>query len=182
MLGSVIEAVTSESYASYMAANIFEPIGLSSTSYLQPSGIALPYTEGGTPGIIPDPSLFFSAGALWSNAQDIATWNAGLLSGEVIPLSLLTVMVTPSSVPNYPQGGVSNYAMGWVAGTEVGHPFVWHNGETYSYTSFNSMFLDDGFSVIILTNLPVSEDTPLFNLGQLLIQTICTSPSTSGNC
>ena len=161
VLGSVIEAVGSVTYASYMASNIFQPVGLSNTSYLQPAGIALPYTQGLSPGVIPDPSLFFSAGALWSNVQDLAIWDAALLNGKVIPPSLFNVMVTPpSGVPNYPQGGPSEYAMGLARATEVGHPVAWHDGETYAYTSFNGMFLDDGFSVVVFTNIPVKENIP----------------------
>lgn len=66
--------------------------------------------------------------------------------------------------------GPSDYAMGWVLGKEVGHPFVWHNGETYAYTASNGMFLDDGFSVALLTNGAVNEDTPFLNLGEQIIQ------------
>jgi hypothetical protein len=95
---------------------------------------------------------------------------------------VFTIMVTPASVPNYPQGGPSDYAMGWVLGTEVGHPFVWHNGETYAYTAFNGMFLDDGFSVALLTNGAVNEDTPFLNLGEQIIQEICTSAGRARNC
>lgn len=182
VLGAVVEAVSSQTYADYLASNIFQPLGLINTSYVQPSGIASPYIPGPKPGVIPDPSLFFSAGALWSNVQDLATWDAALLAGKVIPPTLFTLMVTPSGVPNYQQGGSSDYAMGWVRGTEVGHPFAWHNGETYSYTSFNGMFLDDGFSVIVLTNMPVSEDTPLLGLEEQIIQAVCTNSTTAPNC
>jgi D-alanyl-D-alanine carboxypeptidase len=182
VLGSVIEEVSSVTYPSYMAANIVQPLGLNNTSYLQPAGAASPYTQGPSPGAIPDPSLYFSAGALWSNVQDLAIWDAALLNGKVIPPAWFTVMVTPSGTPMYPQGGSSPYAMGWVLGTEEGHPFVWHNGETAAFTSFNSVFLDDGFSVIVLTNMPVKEDTPLLNLGQELMQGICSSSATAGNC
>lgn len=182
VLGSIIEAVSSATYPNYMSSNIFQPIGLSNTSYLQPAGSASPYTQGPSPGVIPDPSLFFSAGALWSNVQDLATWDAALLNSQVIPAALFTVMVTPSGLPIYPQGGPSPYAMGLVRDTQVGHPVAWHNGETVAYTSFNAMFLDDGFSVIVLTNMPVKEDTPLLNLGHQLMQGICTSSATAGNC
>jgi hypothetical protein len=72
--------------------------------------------------------------------------------------------------------------MGWVRASEVGHPLVWHNGQTYSYAAFNGMFLDDGFVVIMLTNMRVNEDTPLLNLGNQLINAICTSSATAGNC
>jgi CubicO group peptidase (beta-lactamase class C family) len=166
-----------------MEANIFQPAGLSNTSYVQPAVISSPYTAALGAGLIPDPSLYFSAGALWSNVQDLATWDTALLNGKVIPASVFTIMVTPSNVPNYPKGGPSDYAMGWVSGTEVGHPFVWHNGETHAYTSFNGMFLDDGFSLALLTNgHVVNEDTPFLNLAEQIIQGICTSSATAGNC
>ena len=182
ILGSIIETVSGTTYPNYLAGNIFTPVGLTQTSYSQPPDSASPYNAGPVPGFIPDPSLFFSSGALWSNLQDLATWDAALFDGRVIPASLFTVMVTPPpSVPSA-QGAPSIYAMGWVRGSEAGHPFVWHNGETDSYTAFNGMFLDDGFSVIMLTNMPVHEDTPLLNLGEQLINAICTSSATAGNC
>lgn len=182
VLGSVIEAVSSITYPSYMASNIFQPLGLANTSYLQPAGIASPYTQGPSTGFIPDPSVYFSAGALWSNVRDLATWDAALINGKVIPSALFTVMVTPSGAPIYQQGGPSGYAMGLGIARISGHPFAYHNGGTDSYTAFNGMFLDDGFSVIVLTNMPVKEDVPLLNLEEQLIEGICSSSATSGNC
>jgi D-alanyl-D-alanine carboxypeptidase len=182
VLGSVIEAASGLTYSDYMAANIFQPVGLSSTSYGRPAVSASPYDPGHGPGRVADPSYNFSAGALWSNVEDLATWDAALLKGKVIPAPLFTVMVTPANVPDYPQGQPSRYAMGWVRGTVVGHPFVWHNGETLFYTAFNAMFLDDGFSVALLANGAVTEDVPFFSLGDQIIQGICTSSATAGNC
>lgn len=181
VLGSVIEAVSGTTYSDFMAANIFEPLGLSSTSYGQPPAFASPYNAAHGPGLIVDPSYNFAAGALWSNVQDLASWDAALLNGKVIPAPLFTAMVTPANVPDFPQGQPSKYAMGWVRGTEVGHPFVWHNGETFSYTAFNGMFLDDGFSVALLANGAVKEDVPFFSLGEQIIQGICTSSTTAAS-
>jgi len=181
ILGSIIEAVSGITYANYLDANIFMPEDLSQTSYLQPPDSAAPYNPGPVPGLIADPSLPFAAGALWSNVEDLAKWDAALLNGEVIPSSLFTLMVTPPSVSSS-GGGASNYGMGWVRGLEASHPFIWHNGETSSYTAFNGMFLDDGFSVSVLTNMPVNEDTPLLNLGEQIINGICSSSATAGDC
>jgi D-alanyl-D-alanine carboxypeptidase len=182
VLGSVIEAVSGTSYSDFLAANIFQPVGLSSTSYGEPAAFASPYNAAHGPGLIVDPSYNFAAGAIWSNVQDLATWDAALLDGKVMPASLFTEMVTPANVPDYPQGQPSQYAMGWVRGTVVGHPFVWHNGETSSYTAFNAMFLDDGFSVALLSNGAVQEDVPFFTLGDQIIQGICTSSATAASC
>ena len=182
VLGSVIEAVSGMSYSDYMATNIFQPVGLNSTTYARPAASASPYNSSHGPGIITDPSFNFAAGAIWSNVEDLATWDAALRNGKVIPAPLFTVMVTPATVPNFPQGGASSYAMGWVKGTVVGHPFVWHNGETLSYTAFNTMFLDDGFSVSLLTNVAVTEDVPFFNIADQIIQGVCTTSATAGSC
>ncbi len=182
VLGSVIEAVSSTTYANFMTTDVFQLAGLHHTSYLQPAGFALPYTASQGAGLIPDPSFYFSAGALWSNVEDLATWDAALLNGKVIPAPIFAIMVAPPNVPSYPGGGPSYYAMGWVRTTEVGHPFVWHNGRTAGYTAFNGMFLDDGFSVSLLTNGLVVEDTPFLKLGEQIIQEICTSPGTAGSC
>jgi len=182
VLGSVIEAVSGTTYSDFLAANIFQPVGLSSTSYGKPPAFASPYNAAHGPGLIADPSYNFASGAIWSNVQDLATWDAALLNGKVLPAPLLTEMVTPANVPDYPQGPPSKYAMGWVRGTEVGHPFVWHNGETFSYTAFNAVFLDDGFSVTLLANGAVSEDVPFFSLADQLIKGICTSSATAASC
>jgi ApbE superfamily uncharacterized protein (UPF0280 family) len=44
------------------------------------------------------------------------------------------------------------------------------------------MFLDDGFSVALLTNGAVHEDVPFFILAEQIIQGICTSSATAGSC
>jgi D-alanyl-D-alanine carboxypeptidase len=188
ILGSIIEAVTSQSYPDYLTAHILLPAGLVSTFYVRPSASASPYEPGAggapVPGRIPDSSVFFAAGALWSNVQDLALWDAALRNGKVIPESLFALMVTPAAVSAFQQSGVpSEYGMGWVrGGTPAGHQFVWHNGQTVSYTAFNGLFLDDGFSITVLTNYPVQENAPLLSFAQTLIQAICNNSATADRC
>ena len=193
VLGAIIEAVSSSSYAEYMASNIFQPNGLSHTSYLPPPTSALPYsyslpavpgTTGLAVGVVPDASIFFSAGTLWSNVQDLAAWDAALLNGKVIPVALFAEMVTPpASIPVYQQAGaMSAYAMGWVRGMAFGHPVIMHNGQTFAYSAFNGAFLDNGFSLTILTNTDMQVNTSLDSFAASLIQTICTSAATASSC
>lgn len=190
VLGSIIEVVTGDSYADYLTSHIFQPLGLNHTSMRQPLTAALPYTydqpavpgtQGLAVGIIPDQSIFFSAGALWSNVQDLATWDAALRNGAVIPPSLFTLMVTPAAVPDAQSNSPSTYAMGWVRGTISGHPIAYHGGLTFAYNSFNGQFLDDGFTVTALTNVDVQTDA-LGSFATNLIQSICSSASTASAC
>jgi len=184
VLGSVIEAVTSQTYADYLATSVFPAAGLSSTFYLRPSVSASPYKQGANgpiTGGIPDPSAYFAAGQLWSNVQDLGLWDAALLSGKVIPETLFNLMLTPPAVPNFQGADPSNYGMGWVVGPTVsGHQFIWHTGETASYTAFNGLLTDDGFSVTVLTNYSIQEGTPVLNFGEALIQSICNAPAAGG--
>lgn len=187
ILGSVIEAVTSGTYADYLAAHVFTPAGLSNTFYQRPAQSAAPYepsATGPTPGRIPDSSVYFAAGALWSTVQDLTAWDAALFgSTAVVSQSARTAMLTPPSVPYFQSSAPSDYGMGLIQGGSLaGHPFVWHNGQTISYTSFNGVFTDDGFSIAILTNFPTEEQVPLLNFAQSLLESICNSTAGASSC
>lgn len=103
ILGSVIEAVTSGTYADYLASHVLTPAGLSNTFYQRPAQSASPYepsVTGPMPGRIFDPSVYFAAGALWSNVQDLSAWDGALFgSTAVVSQSARTLMLTPPAVP-----------------------------------------------------------------------------------
>jgi len=193
LLGVIIEMVTGESYSGYVISHILEPAGLTHTSFMQSLTSARPYTytnpavpgaQGLADGLVPDASVLFAAGALWSNVEDLSKWNAALIGGQVISPSQLMQMITPpQSIPVFQQAGANSaYAMGWVRDQIGKHPFVWHNGQTLAYTAFNGMFEDDGFSVSILMNVDVQESTPLQALGYALLEGICGSVATAASC
>jgi len=187
ILGSVIEAVTSGTYADYLASHVFTPAGLSNTLYQRPAQSASPYERSATgpvPGRVLDPSVYFASGALWSTVQDLSAWDAALFgSTAVVSQSSRTLMLTPPAVPNFLSSSPSTYGMGLVqGGTLAGHPFVWHDGQTISYTSFNGVFTDDGFSISILTNSQTQGQTSLLNFAETLIESICNSATTASSC
>lgn len=186
ILGAVIEAVTSLSYWDYLERHVLRradlthtgpkqsPLAASPYAYTNP---AVPGTTGLADGLIPDPSIFFSAGALWSTVGDLAKWDAALRDGSIISREAFREMVTrPPSIPEFQDVTVPTpYAMGWVAispGAVV--PVIWHNGETLAYTAFNSLRLENGFSVAVLTNVDIQTD-PLYPFGVDLINAICAS-------
>jgi CubicO group peptidase (beta-lactamase class C family) len=185
ILGSIIEAVSSQTYQDYLASNVLTPAGLSNTFYVQPSVVASGYapTQTGVLQVatLPHPSAYFSAGQLWSNVQDLALWDAALSSGKVIPQAAFNDMLTPAAVPYFGYPEASNYGMGWLLHTPVsGHPFVWHNGGSTAYMSFNGLLTDSGFSVTVLANAIWEENTPLLDFGTDLIQSICNAPAAGG--
>ena len=193
LLGCIIEIVSGQSYSEYLATHITGPAGLSHTSLTEPLTAARPYsyanpvvpgTKGLAPGFILDPSVYFASGALWSNVQDLAAWNYALFSGKLISQDQLKVMLTPpAGVPFFGAASVpSDYAMGWSLGKVLEHPFVWHNGQTLAYTAFNGVFPESGWSISILTNVDIQEDTPLAPFAQSIVEAVCRQASTGGNC
>jgi D-alanyl-D-alanine carboxypeptidase len=182
VLGSIIEAVSGVSYADYLTASVLAPAQLHQTTYLQPPSSASPYTVAGSDGALWDPSFTFSAGALWSNVTDLALWNGALESSNVIPAAEFTLTVTPPAVPVLGQPGASQYGMGWYRTTQLGRPFVLHDGATASYSAFNGMFLDDGFSIAILTNVALANGATFEGTATTLINAICGASTTAGSC
>jgi len=182
VLGSIIEAVIASSYAQYLAENVLRPAQLNDTTYLQPLSSASPYTSSWADGTLWDASFTFAAGSLWSNVVDLSVWNSALTSGTVIPASLFALTVTPPEVPNFGQSGSSQYGMGWYRTTELGRPFVLHDGGTASYSAFNGMFLDDGFSIAILSNVVLANGASFEGTATKLINAICGNPAMASTC
>jgi hypothetical protein len=152
------------------------------STYLQPPSSAFPYTSAGTDGALWDPSFTFAAGALWSSVTDLSLWNGVLLSNNVIPAAFFTLTVTPPAMPVFGQPGVSQYDMGWYRTTQLGRPFVLHDGATASYSAFNGLFLDDGFSIAILTNVALAGGATFEGTAAALINAICDASSTATSC
>ena len=185
VLGSIIEAVSSQTYADYLSTQVYPLAGLTHTSYLQPADAAHPYGSvsvgGPYAGVILHPSVNFAAGQLWSNVEDLATWDAAWMSGQVVSQESMNLMRTPPAVNMFGTSTPSSYGMGWAEGPQVsGHPFIWHNGLTTSYSAFNGVLTDSGLSITVLTNYTVAEGTPLLPLAQQIVGTICDTPAAGG--
>jgi CubicO group peptidase (beta-lactamase class C family) len=172
VLGCILETVTSETYSDYLSMKVFGPLGLTHTSTTQPLAGALPYevSAGEYPveALILAPSSRFG---VWSDVQDLASFDAALFAEQVLPAAQFMEMVTPPSTPT------SQYAMGWFRTTMLNRPFAWHTGGLPGVAAFNGLFLDDGFSISILMNAPPTAGIGSF--AQSVIQAVCTiSPTT----
>ena len=100
----------------------------------------------------------------------------------MLPEPLYTLTVTPPDVPVSGQSQPSQYGMGWLRTTQSGRPFVLHDGATGSYTAFNGMFLDDGFSIAILTNVSLPNGGSFEGTAATLMSAICSAPALAGTC
>jgi D-alanyl-D-alanine carboxypeptidase len=181
ILGSIIEALTGQSYETNLEQSIFQPLSLQNTYYpLPPAGqSAIGYTNNGA-GLVPatvwDRSAAFSAGALSSNVYDLITWDQALTSGKVVSPQSFQEMTTSNG---FVDSGGNSYGFGLVLYKFNNRPIEWHTGQIGGFYAENVVFLDDGFTVVVLTN-DQDIDTDPFVLK--IMNAVCNSVQLSGTC
>ena len=66
-----------------------------------------------------------------------------------------------------------------VVGKFNGRPIIWHDGQIGGFYAENVVFLDDGFSLVVLTN---DQDINTDPFVLKLLNAVCESSTLSGNC
>ena len=182
VLGTIIEQLTNQSYPADLEQYIFQPLGLSSTYYeLPPASLsAVGYTNNGS-GLVPatlwNRSAAFAAGALSSNVYDLVTWDNALTTGKVVSAASFQQMTTPNGFKL--DSGGDSYGLGLVVGNYNGRPIIWHTGQIGGFYVENVVFLDDGFTLVVLTS-DQDIDTDPFVLK--VMNAVCSSAQLANNC
>ena len=175
LLGAVIEAVSGQSFESYMHDHIFAPLGMNHTSFtpteIDPAFLAQPHVTG--PNNQPVKAALYPYHRPWapnvglfSNAEDMARWMVvGFNRGEIDGVRILspeaydllwgqqadTGMTWPDDNPLY-------YGLGWYRFQIYGKPVVGEAGVNLGFIANNEFFPDDGLGVIALGNRLDSAD------------------------
>lgn len=153
LLGMVIEKVTGVPYARFMRERVFAPLNMTHT-FVNDASAIVPHRASGY--VWRDGRL--DAGARISPAaeargdvgistttQDLVRWDAALAK------PVFQAMFTPAILND---GNAVPYGLGWFIQPYRGHRLTHHPGGFR--TGFNTVierFIDDGLTIIILTNL-----------------------------
>jgi len=165
LLAMVVERVTGRPFADELRSRIFVPLGLRHTSYETASEISGPHTHGyvGSPDAPFDvtalsPTLFGPAGAILSNADDVARFYRALLGGRLLPDEQLRAMRTidPVATGGLPDAGILGGGWGlgllreqFPCGTAWGHDA---ENPGYMTAAWNSRNGDRQVVVAVNTN------------------------------
>lgn len=157
LLGYLIEKISGQPYSQYVQENIFRPLQMQDSGYDSNSAIIMHRASGYTPsdkgvmnaGYI-DMTIPFSAGGLYSTAEDLARWEQGLFGGKVLSPTSLQKMTTPF---------LHNYAFGLAVTTLNGHRIIEHTGGIEGFNTALAYFPEDKLTVVVLSNL--NGDAPL---------------------
>lgn len=151
LLGYLIEKISGQPYSQYVQENIFRPLQMQDSGYDSNSAIIMHRASGYTPsdkgvmnaGYI-DMTIPFSAGGLYSTAEDLARWEQGLFGGKVLSPTSLQKMTTPF---------LHNYAFGLAVTTLNGHRIIEHTGGIEGFNTALAYFPEDKLIVVVLSNL-----------------------------
>jgi CubicO group peptidase (beta-lactamase class C family) len=118
MLGILIERLSGQSYADFLQAQLFKPLGMANSGVAR-SDVVLPQLASGyvkdgdtlRPANFLNMSVPYSAGALYGTTGDLLKWQRGLYGGAVLSPASLQAMTTP--VRNQYALGLEVAAPGW---------------------------------------------------------------------
>jgi len=159
ILGKVAEAVEGMPLHKQLRQRFFRPLGLDDTIYqpAQKPRADAAHGHWAWPGGHTDhtrdsryvpfmaaASIADAAGAMASNARDLAEWSAALYGGEVLSDEMLAEMTT------FRRPG--NYGLGAYPAAYSGHLGIGHRGGIRGYESSMFYFPRTGVSVVLLSN------------------------------
>lgn len=145
-------------------AEIFEPLGMSASSF---TADAIEAATDTTVGYRWDPEGavevaftpifpygFGAAGSINSTVEDLSRWvrlhlDDGAFEGEQI---VSAANLAATKIPRVGMSPAAAYAMGWVVQSTPNGRLVWHNGGTTAYGAYVGTAPDKDVGVIVLTN------------------------------
>ena len=156
ILGAIIEKVSHENYANYMARHIFTPLGLNNTAYeghersmqVRAQGYSQP--EGGfVPSVKISMTQPYAAGSITSTVDDMAKWDAAITAGKLLKENSWKRAFTSYKLKN---GQDTNYGYGWAIGQFEGKTLISHGGGIPGFSTFALRLPQDKVYVAVLNN------------------------------
>jgi CubicO group peptidase (beta-lactamase class C family) len=165
LLGKVIEAVSGQTYETFLQKNIFEPLQMSRTGYDHgQADLALGYS--GATGTLPvqptNPQAVFAAGALYSTVEDVYRWDQALYTEKLIPRRSLDAMFTAQAP--LADGSGESYGYGWFIVPDKPR-LINHQGSFAGFVSDIHRYPDDNATIIVLSN---QDNTAPYNTAELV--------------
>jgi CubicO group peptidase (beta-lactamase class C family) len=166
LLGFLIRRVTGKFYGDFLQERIFGPLGMRTTRIISEQDIVAHRSAGYrlAKGELKNqewvsPSLNTTAdGSLYFSVLDLAKWDAALFTENLLKRSSLEEMWKPVKLND---GRTHPYGFGWAVKEMNGHRLIEHGGAWQGFTTAISRYVDDGLTVVALTNLDSRHSRPM---------------------
>lgn len=151
LLSAIVEKLSGQSYAAFVAENLFKPLGMADTGYDSHAMILPRRASGYAPGpkgpvnadyvnmTIPQ-----GAGGLYSTTRDLLKWQRGVYGGKLLKPATLAAFRTP-----YKDG----YALGIGVQSAGGVTTIEHGGGIEGFNTALAYDPDRKLTVVVLGNL-----------------------------
>ena len=151
-LAEIITRVSGQPWSQYIGDKVFAASGMRASRPTTTE--AFPNRAKGYTGddrLIPaaDWPAVRPSGAFFSTVEDLARWEAVLLTDTVLREATRKQMWTDVRLND---GSPAGYGFGWSVGTLAGHPAVHHGGSLPGFRAFYLRFVDERLAVIALGN------------------------------
>ena len=181
-----IPAITGQSWNDYVAAHLFQPLGMDRTVSTEAgvaaaSNVATPHgLIDGKPLVIHrywphNMDVFAAVGGIWSSANDMGRWMQMLLAGgryggrTVLDPKVVEAMETPQMLIRsgtgvgdeirawMPGGTFYTYGMGLFVQDDRGHEIVWHAGDIDGMASAVVLVPEAHLGIAVMENMDHAE-------------------------
>ena len=157
VLDRIISNVSDRSFADFMRAEVFEPLGMRDTSVHVPPAlrdrIAARYTAEGAP--IPYYTFDHDGGsAIYASAHDLVRFGMFHL-GDNVPgqQQILTEAARTAMRRSETPAGGEQYGLGWFIGEEWSMRRIWHTGSMPGVTTILNLYPDNNLVTVVLLNV-----------------------------
>ncbi|MFZ2055421.1 MAG: serine hydrolase domain-containing protein [Candidatus Aminicenantales bacterium] len=166
LLGFLIHRVTGKFYGDFLQERIFGYLGMTTTRIISEQDI-IPHRSAGyrlVKGELKNqewvsPSLNTTAdGSLYFSVLDLAKWDAALYTEKLLKRTSLDEMWTSVKLND---GKTHPYGFGWRITEMNGYRLIEHSGSWQGFTTGISRYVDDGLTVVALTNLDSRHSRPM---------------------
>ena len=159
LLALIVEAVSGDSFASYLRRHLFDRAGMSTavaheegadTVAERAYGHSRDATATGWRKTDQNrTSAVLGDGGIYASGLDLARWSTALDGNAVLSAAMVREATTPVTLPS----GVSTaYGYGWFVDTHRGHRRQRHEGDSIGFRTAIQRYPDDKLTVIILMN------------------------------
>jgi D-alanyl-D-alanine carboxypeptidase len=161
ILGAIIEKVSGQSYAEYLASSVFAKADLTQTHYDDPIRVIPKRVEGYSrnrdggalvKARYVSPTIPYSAGSIISTVDDLARWTEAVSAGKVVRTDLLQRAWTPYKLTS---GEATTYGYGWAIDHLFGSRMIAHGGRVMGFTAHALWMPEEKVFVAVLSNTEV---------------------------
>ena len=167
LLGAVIEQVSGNRYEKFLERAILNPLEIEDTGMEYQDEILKDRAAGyqiqgrvliNAPYL--DMTNAYAAAGMYSTVGDLFVFDQALTNGKLLNLENQELMYSPILAAD---GSGSDYGLGWQLSEGNGHRRVGHSGGINGFRVFLGRYLDDGVTIILLSNIQTEDIDPIID-------------------